>query len=453
MVLWRQRTLEIASHVSPAMPVLLLLAAFYVWFWFNFKSEALTDWRRPHLPNSRDLPLSFGGLTERVAGQIRAVVYTFGGPPRILWWTLLIVGVFVGRGVLSGPKLIPIHSLEGWTFDVAYSILFAVALVLLVSSLLRILEIWWQLQPLLIYLDRPGMKQSLQLLKGFEWSVIWNPLESMQVEARRLYWKEIYVVERLRHSLGERNDPKNSDLLQALKTRLNLIHGCWEKITRITWEDIPDRTATTEDFVEPLETMQEKLAQTAGMLCTHFLDPCWKALPADDGSEDSPVKAQAAPEPSAPAAETKESGSGDLCGLSAASFLLAEELVACVYATFITIVLLRIRWLIFSAVLIYTAVVFSSASYPFQPGSALRTLALLLFLLGGFVIGYVYEAMHNDATLRRMTSTDPNKIDTAFWTKLASAGLLPLLGLMTSLFPQVGHLLYTIAAPILQATK
>jgi hypothetical protein len=52
-----------------------------------------------------------------------------------------------------------------------------------------------------------------------------------------------------------------------------------------------------------------------------------------------------------------------------------------------------------------------------------------------------------------MTSTDSNKIDGAFWLKLATAGFLPLVGLLTSLFPQFGHLLYTIAAPLLQATR
>jgi hypothetical protein len=115
--------------------------------------------------------------------------------------------------------------------------------------------------------------------------------------------------------------------------------------------------------------------------------------------------------------------------------------------------LLRIRGLVFSAVMIYMALILSSASYPFQPAASLRTLALLLFALGGIVVGYVYEEMHRDESLRRMTSTDPDKIDSELWLKVVTAGLLPLLGLLSTLFPQIGHFLYSLAAPILQATR
>jgi hypothetical protein len=472
MVLWQQRNLDLASQVSPATPLLLLLAAFYTWLWFSLKAEALIDWRSPRLPDSQGLPAAHHRMTESEAEGIRMVIPSFAPPRRVLFGALVIPGLIAIRGMMVGPHGIPIRSLEGISYDVIYSLGVGIAMVLLIATLLRIVAVWEKMQPMLSSLNRPGMKQALDRLKGFEWHAIWNPLESMQDEARKLYSKEIHVVERFAESLGKTNDPANPDALQPLRTSCKEILDRWEKISRILFEDIPNQKADFKDIIIPLKEIQEKLAQTAKALWKDFLDPSWKALPADDGNEMPPEKTQDSPGPMTVKAAITESvdsprikfinaeiekkGTAETPGqshLSAKSLLLAEELVACVYATFITVVLLRIRGLVFSAVVIYTALVFSSISYPFQPPASLRNLALLLFLLGAIVVGYVYEEMHRDPTLRNMTSTDPNKVDAAFWFKLVSAGLLPLLGLLTALFPQVGHFLYTIAAPILHSTQ
>jgi hypothetical protein len=469
MVLWQQRTIDLASHISPATPLLLLLAAFYAWFWFSLKSESLTDWRSPKIPNSQDLPETYGTMSELIAQRIRKVIHTFDPPRWVLGGAISLVALLAVRGWMTGPGKIPIRSLEGTQFDIVYSVLFGLALMLLIATLLRIAAVWWKLQPMLMALDRPGMRQALQRLKGFEWDVIWNPLESMRDEARRLYLKEIQVVERLQESLGGASNTTKPGEVEVLKKECGEILALRQRIYGLLAARIPAGSTNAKEFIDSVKLMQEKLAHTAGVLCKEFLDHSWKALPADDGIEASPVQvqdssgtmtvnaaitnAEDSQRSTVVKAAIKKADDPGPSGLSDKPLQLAEEFVACVYSTFITIVLLRIRWLVFTSVVIYTAVVFSSTSYPFQPTASLRTLALLLFLLGGIVVGYVYEEMHRDPTVRCMTSTDPNKVDAAFWFKLISAGLLPLLGLLTSLFPQVGHFLYTIAAPILQATQ
>jgi len=469
MVLWQQRAVDLASHISPVTPLLLLLAAFYAWFWFSLKSETLTDWRSPQLPNSKDLPETYEGLSEPVAEGIRKVIRTFGPPRGALWGAISLVLVLGLRGCMTGPGKVPIRSLEGTWFDILYTILFGFAILLLTATLFRVAAVWWKLQPMLMALGRPGMTQALQRLKGFEWDVIWNPLESMRDEARRLYLKEIHVVERLQESLGDAADTTHPGAVELLKKECGEILAIRGRIYGLLAAGIPVGSKNAEEFIGAFRNMQEKLAKMAGFLCKDFLDRSWKALPADDGIEASLAQPQDSSGTMTVKAAITSAGDSQRntivnaeikraddpwpSGLSAKPLQLAEEFVACVYSTFITIVLLRIRWLVFSSVVIYTAVVFSSTSYPFQPVASLRNLALLLFLLGVIVVGYVYEEMHRDPTVRCMTSTDPNKVDAAFWLKLVSAGLLPLLGLLTSLFPQVGHFLYTIAAPILQATR
>jgi len=116
-------------------------------------------------------------------------------------------------------------------------------------------------------------------------------------------------------------------------------------------------------------------------------------------------------------------------------------------------VLLRVRGLVFSAVTFYVCIIFSTISYPFEPAPELNTLAIALFLFAGVTIGYVYQEMHRDPTLSRMTSTDPGKLDSEFWVKFVAAGIAPLIVLVTTVYPPFGHLLYTLVGPLLQALR
>lgn len=461
MVLWEQRALDLGSQVSPATPVILLLAALYVWFWYSLKAESQIDWRRPRLPHD----------FESTAEDIRKVIPSFS-PLRWLHVSAGgVVGLIVLRACMEGVRYLPIRSLEGFFYDLIYSLLFASAMYLLIATLLRTWAVWSHLKLLFLALDRPGVMQALDRLKGFEWEAIWNPLDSMQAVAARMYRRGLQVVTRLDDSLGE--PPANA--VKDLKNQCRAVSTCLEDVFKL-WGQLknpqpkPGEIIPPPDkIIAPVVEMQTKLAQLTSTLMKDHLEKSWKTLPADDQIDSSSGKPPDLPETKKIHAEVKaddswraiihaDMGDGEPqapnpSGLSAKSTQLAEELVACVFATFITMVLMRIRSLVFCAVVIYTAIVFSSASYPFQPAANLRTLALILFLFGGGVIGYVYEEMHSDMTLRRMTSTDPNKTDWAFWLKVMYAGLLPLLGLLSTLFPQIGHFLYTIAAPILQATR
>jgi hypothetical protein len=461
MVLWQQRTLNLASQVSGVTPFLLLLAASYIWFWFSLKAESLVDWRGPRLPEP----------SESAAEEIRKVIPSFRQPWAIHAGAGAVTALIALRGVELGPYGIPIRSLEGRPYDAIYSLFFAVALYFLVATLLRALAVWLKLRALLFSLDRPGMAQALDRLKGFGWSEIWNPLESMRDEAARMYFTEFEVVERLQESLGKPPGDAVPDPRDTLRSACAGVTKNLRRIFALLKQGIPDHTAKPEEIIAPVKEVQEDLAQLATALLRDHLEPSWKTLPADDQIPASPQKAPDPPETKIIEARVKEpderlrasiraeitgadkSAPSDPSRLSPKCMQLGEELVACVYATFITVALLRIRSLVFSAVMIYTALVFSSASYPFQPAASLRTLALFLFVLGGIIVGYVYEEMHRDESLRRMTSTDPNKIDSALWLKVVSAGLLPLLGLLSALFPAIGHFLYSIAAPILQATR
>jgi hypothetical protein len=219
--------------------------------------------------------------------------------------------------------------------------------------------------------------------------------------------------------------------------------------------------ALTFALMPDFSRIQEKFAETAGHLITSYLDSSWKSSAAQAESGASGSHAEKSGARISVETAVINVGTASVSGapqidktcLSEKSTRLAEEFVACVYSNFLVSVLLRIRGLVFSAVTIYACIVFSTIFYPFEPAPTLSVLAGALFVFGAVAVGYVYEEMHRDATLSRMTSSGPGKLDSGFWIKFVSAGIVPLVGLLASLFPAVGYFLYSTVEPLLQALR
>jgi hypothetical protein len=461
MVLWRQRTLDLFSGISPITPVVLLLLSLYAWFWHSFRGESLVEWRSPQLPEAGLLLEKYYRLSDAEADPIREAIRPFSGPS----W---IGGISILASVLLLPVLwvspghLPFRSLEGLSFDAVYCLLLGVVLIAYLATLLRIIAVWHRFRRLLTSLDRPGFKGALQRLSGFEWNVIWNPAWSMQKEGYKLIARELHTLERLGESLGDPGNLKRfedkelSKQITAIgKTKNDLVKAVRGPVGATT------PAARVVAMMTPFKQILTKFAQIAGFLCTAYLDASWQHLPAEndsksisDGSERSGTKVsvETAVIRVGPVIEVDEPPK-DPCGLSLHSLALAEDFVGGVYANFLVMVLLRIRGLVFSVIAIYVCVVFSTLSYPFEPAPELSAMAIVLFLGGGLVIGYVYEEMHRDPTLSRLTSTAPGKLDSAFWTKFVSAGIVPFIALVSTLYPPFGHLLYSLVGPLLQALR
>jgi CDP-diglyceride synthetase len=77
--------------------------------------------------------------------------------------------------------------------------------------------------------------------------------------------------------------------------------------------------------------------------------------------------------------------------------------------------------------------------------------ALFLVLVG--VIFYVYAQMHKDSTLSHVTNTTPGELGMEFWVKILSFGIAPLLGLLTTIFPDIGDFVFSWLQPGLQSLK
>jgi hypothetical protein len=97
--------------------------------------------------------------------------------------------------------------------------------------------------------------------------------------------------------------------------------------------------------------------------------------------------------------------------------------------------------------------VLSINSYPFEPHPALQTLSVLMLLVMGGAVGYVYAQMHREPILSRLTSSQSGELGWDFWLKFAAAAAIPVFSLLAAQFPSINQILFSWLEPALQAVK
>jgi hypothetical protein len=200
-----------------------------------------------------------------------------------------------------------------------------------------------------------------------------------------------------------------------------------------------------------IECLQVKMAQTAGFLMNYVMDNFWS-------KERTPVVSLGVdPDESKTARRKSEASKQDDSRIPAERLplvqVLAEEYIALIYANFLVTVLLRMRTMIVCAIGLYVFLVLSVNAYPFEPHPALQTLSVILIVLLGSTVAYVYTEMHRDPILSRLTSNEPGELGWDFWLKLASAAAIPLFSLVATQFPEINRFLFSWLQPALEAVK
>jgi len=77
----------------------------------------------------------------------------------------------------------------------------------------------------------------------------------------------------------------------------------------------------------------------------------------------------------------------------------------------------------------------------------------VLFALVGDALFFSYAEMCRDATLSRISDTNPGELGWGFFAKMAALGAGPLLGLLTTLFPSMTDFIVSFLQPGAQAIK
>jgi hypothetical protein len=130
---------------------------------------------------------------------------------------------------------------------------------------------------------------------------------------------------------------------------------------------------------------------------------------------------------------------------------LAGEYAALRITAFIRYILLHLRTHFSVLTVVFILLSLASLAYPFQGESLFRGLLLTAFLTEAAVVGYVFYRMDTDATLSELTNTKEGKLEAGFFLRLAGAGALPLLAVLSSLFPALRGFLLGWVQPALAA--
>jgi multisubunit Na+/H+ antiporter MnhB subunit len=109
------------------------------------------------------------------------------------------------------------------------------------------------------------------------------------------------------------------------------------------------------------------------------------------------------------------------------------------------------RSMVMSILWLFVATAIAISSYPFDPRQVLSGVILVFFILLGAVIFSVYAQMHRDPTLSHVTNSKGLGIE--FWFKILGVGIAPLLGLLTTVFPEIADFVFSWLQPGLQSIK
>jgi hypothetical protein len=441
-IYWLPRVVHLASGVSPVLPVLLLLGAGYWWMWQSLRGVTLVDLRRPRLPEKKDLHFAAYRISDTDGEKLRQTAHPF-----FFEWQVLIP-IF---GLLAMSATVvdldhPVQTLEGLAYDIGYSLLLLVIIATFFGCLLKLVRTWFDCRHILGGLDRLPLREAFGRMKDLSWHSMWNPGGSTLRETYKLMSRTLENLGRLDLVLKE--DQSNAPVTVAERNKArdeikltiqerDQVQALYMDVVgdgsrTLPWREKKEKEAQhMPALMAGVEALQKQMAKTAAALIDDILRPWWAAEHAPVVSEDTGGTKKELP----------------------LARMLAEEYVALVYLNFLVTVLLRMRTLVICAGGMYVFIVLSINSYPFEPHPALQTLAVVMLLLLGAAVGYVYAEMHREAILSRLTSSKAGELGWDFWLKFAAAAAIPVFSLLAAQFPGINQILFSWLQPALQAVK
>jgi hypothetical protein len=410
------RSLNLLSGVSPLLPMLFVAAAVLWWAWMHFRRLVLFSTRTPPLPNisKGGMEFTFDVLAERVKRAI--------GQPFFQWQRVGLAILVFSVIVLDPAKLL--RTIEGSFYDSVYHVMLGLVGCLIVLTFTRMLVVWERLKRFLEQLERHPLREAFSAMPRDR---VWSPI-MQHGPMRRTY---LFEIRSLETAMKIRDlDPPDPDWdadVDGLERDLPAKMGRIAQGERLA-------SAESHNTYRHIQCMAEKLVSSR-------LAEMWKQGSSETlaGIEER-IEAKATDRPKQLSDSDKEKK-------------VAAEYVALPYLFFIRVNLLQIHNLLFFVVGGFVLAVFSMASYPFQSPRVLGWCMTVTAAVLGYGVARMFAQISKDSILSRITETEPGKLDSAFYMKLAAAGALPVISLITSQFPSVSRFLLSWLQPTLESLK
>jgi hypothetical protein len=132
-------------------------------------------------------------------------------------------------------------------------------------------------------------------------------------------------------------------------------------------------------------------------------------------------------------------------------YILAEDLVALRFYSYIRYVVSELRNLIFFLALSFSLLFLALHVYSFRASRGINWSLSVVFLALGAGVFWVLQQMERDPLLSRLQGTEANQLNKQFYFNLVKYGLVPFLTIVGSQVPAISNFLITKLQPTLEA--
>lgn len=400
-----ERALALGSGVSPVLPSLLIAAVPVGWIILSlYRHRVSRVLRKPLELEQGDDPAraepEIDPATRRYHDRLEELRQAID--PGALWqgargrWVLLVVIPLVYLALFYGlPPEWPLRSMEGWVFDLTTSVLFTMALVMVVASGISLQRGWSALRKLLDWIK--GLTSSLSRE---------NDERLGDVSLARAY-----------ATASDSRSRAEDDRDKAWKS----LEGAIQEAAAVETE------GPLKQLVEHLKTAIAQGCHASALVAVaHWLEATEESHPKPAESEDE----------EAPANGGREEGEEAEAALARHARTFFTWSTAC-FLRDTRVELLHLMAFMTTGLIILLAAV---SAYPFEPQRVVVLYLGVLITLGAILSGTVIVQAERDRLLRSLGGPD----DRRHWHQLAGrlalyAGI-PMVSLLASRFPAVRDL-------------
>lgn len=479
-----RRYVDVASQISPVLPLILLALSIMWWIWHNIAACVLMDSRRPLLPARAN----HSGIPSDISAEEQIGLESAMAPGHIdrrIWAPAVTVAVFAF--LFIGPRPL-MWSMEGRSYDWFVTLLLFISFGFLTESVVRILVIWKEGKHLLRGLNQQPFRTKMSSVGEITWNSIWKVGIAAVALAHSFFLRQVEALRLLgTHDVDELVNagspaPSNRRSTRPTRASFKLLSGVrlWratrtstapeqiknanndlELTPEIRWcAAVASQTDSVWRHYEGLLEMRRRCACKCDLIFqqqeTRLLQAYTQvqARFADAaGCLMEGLQAFYSTHPEIVRELDKDSIREARREAPRTSREIAEYFVNTLYMNYIITILLRIRTLAAAAAGIFVFDVLAVNSYPFEPRAFLRASMFAILILVTACFAFVYSQMHRDPVLSRMTDTKTGELGTDFWLRMLSFAGLPVVSLIAMQFPSVGNFLFSWVSPLMKVAR
>ncbi len=398
------RSLHLDSGVSPLLPLLALLAAFFGWGRVHLKRVTMRFERLALLP-----VLGTGPEWKALAKCRDRIDSVVNEPLPLHWRTLGSFALAIAIFVYLAHAL---KSFEPAAFDRLVLFLLAVLYALLFLSWMRFLLVFKEFRLFLEQLDRHPLRFVFSDLPS---TTSISPL--LQLTRQKRYLSLVAIRDSLRMLVKDASE----EFTTAVGTFEEEVAMIFASATR----GIVVRQTAAMPMLESLDRINSLIVDELNL-------GDWQ----EGHSERKSAAKDTGPADSVPSPKD-----------------LGEEVIAIQYRDYIQYVVHQQQNMLVFVITGFLLSMLALHCYPFQSPRAVTTFISVMFLMFGAGVVTVLAKADRDPILSRITKTTPDKLSGGFFLRVAGYLGIPLITVLGSQFPNWGRFLFSWIQPLLEAMK